>query len=271
MNPADFHALLTQHDPDRRLSALFAPAAVRQRLLALYAFNYEISRIGDSTSESLIAEMKLTWWRDAIEDLYATPPVVRRHDVTEALSLLTELLDKDELLSLIKARFDDVSARPFATFDDVLDYVDQTAGQVIRLALAVSEADADHEQVIEAGRAWGLTGLLRAFPHRASIGRAPIGMDALERVGASPAMLAQGLGEEKVVAALGPVREAASDAVRAFKAHGSLSPDAMPAMGYVLLAPEQLHHLPANPYQQVQERGLLARQCRLLWASLTGR
>jgi phytoene synthase len=271
MSQADFHSVLAKHDPDRRLSALFAPEAVRQRLMALYAFNYEISRIGDATSESLIAEMKLTWWRDAIEDLYAQPPIIRRHDVTEALAALTAHLDKADLLSLIDARFDDVGARPFANFDEVLNYVDQTAGQIVRLALTLCEVEASHEQVLEAGRAWGLTGLLRAFPQRAGIGRAPIGLDALEKLGASPAMLAQGLGEEKVAAALVPVRTVALQAAIAFKAHAPLSPDLMPALGYVHLVPGYLRRLPSKPFQMSQEQNMLARQFRMLWVSLTGR
>jgi phytoene synthase len=271
MSHAEFHAVLTQHDPDRRLSALFAPEAVRNRLMALYAFNYEISRISNATSESLIAEMKLTWWRDAIEDLYADPPNIRRHDVIEALSALTERLNKEDLLSLIDARLDDATVRPFTDLDEVLGYVDQTAGQIIRLAVGLCGADVKPEPLVEAGRAWGLTGLLRAFPLRARIGRAPIGMDALEGVGASPAMLAQGLGEEKIALALEPVRSAAVDAIEAFKAQGPLSPDAMPALGYVLLTPGYLDRLPENPYQQSRERSLLGRQCRILWAALTGR
>jgi phytoene synthase len=37
-------ALVRRHDPDRFLTALFAPPAKRDALLTLYAFNHELAR-----------------------------------------------------------------------------------------------------------------------------------------------------------------------------------------------------------------------------------
>ena len=69
MQDEDFDILLQKADPDRRLAALFATPQVRDRLLALYAFNHELGKIADASTESMIGEMKLTWWRDAVGDL----------------------------------------------------------------------------------------------------------------------------------------------------------------------------------------------------------
>ena len=118
MPSEDFNALLQKSDPDRRMAALFAPPEVRQRLFTLYAFNQEIARIAEATSESLIGEMKLTWWRDAVADLGASPPKVRRHEVSEGLARLGDRIGPSDLMPLIDARFDDISARPFADLDD---------------------------------------------------------------------------------------------------------------------------------------------------------
>lgn len=271
MSAASLDTSLKTADPDRRMSALFAIPDVRDRLFALYAFNHEIARIAEASTESMIGEMKLTWWRDALDDLYADPPSVRRHDVTEALAGLTTSLDKDALMVLVQARLDDVSAKPFATLDDVLAYVDNTSGQLMTLALTAADVEIDAGWIRDAGRAWGLTGLLRAFAHRARIGRAPVGMDALDEAGVTLAMLAQGLGENKLAPAIQSVTEIARTACADFKARGALPAEAMPVLGYATLASGYLNAMPERAYQIAPERSMLTRQLRLSWCSLTGR
>ncbi len=271
MSAEDLSQLLQRADPDRRLAALFAPAAVSARLFALYAFNHEIARIADATSESLIGEMKLTWWREAVADLYGEVPKVRRHNVTEALAPLTHLLPQAEMLDLIDARFDDIAAAPHADLEALIDYVDRTSVRLVRLALILTEGDLPGAQVSDAGRAWGLTGLLRAFAWRARIGRAPVAGDYLTELGGTAAMLAQGLGPDKAMAAIQPVRAIAEDAARGFIAAGALPVEAVPAAGYAVLARGYLERLPKNPFEVAPERSLLARQVRLAWLSMTGR
>jgi len=271
MSAADFDTQLRKSDPDRRMAALFASPDIRQRLFALYAFNHEIARISEASSESLIGQMKLTWWRDAIEDLYASPAIIRRHDVTETLAAMTDILPKADLLQLIEARFADVSARPYASMDEVLTYLDDTSVVIMRLGLKLADVELEEGWVRQAGRAWGLTGLMRAFPHRAHIGRAPIGLDALDAAGLTPAMLAQGLGESALAQAVEPVRKIARKAVDDFKSFGPLPQQAMPVMGYAVLSKMYLKQLADNPYQITPEPGLLSRQARLGWCSLTGR
>ncbi|GLK50808.1 squalene/phytoene synthase family protein [Maricaulis virginensis] len=271
MQDTDFDKMLQASDPDRRLAALFAPAEARARLFALYAFNQEIGRVAEATSEGMIGEMKLTWWHDAVADLYADPPRVRRHAVTEGLAELTGMISLKDMQGLIDARLDDISARPYESLDALLDYVDATAGRLMGLALRLCEAELAPETLQAAGRAWGLTGLLRAFPVRAKIGRAPVGGDDLSDAGATPAMLAQGLGEEKVRRAVIPVRRAAEQALADLKAAGALPAAALPATGYAVLARGYLDTLPDNPYLIAPERPLLPRQLRLTWLSLTGR
>lgn len=270
---SEIDSLLQNAEPDRYLCALFAQPDDRAGLLALYGLNHELARAADSSKESLIGEMKLTWWRDAIADLYADPRKVRRHDVTEGLAVLTDRISLEDLTPLIEARFDDIAARPYADLDDLLNYVDQTAVCLVRLALRVVKAEAvvDADTVRAAGRAWGLTGLLRAFPQRARIGRAPVGGDALVEAGATAAMLAQGLGEAQVIQARAPVLAAANAACATLESAGALPAMAIPAMGYCRLARGHLNRLPLRPYAIAPDVNPLTRRLRLTWLALTGR
>jgi phytoene synthase len=51
--------------PDRYTAALFAPAAVREDLIALAAFTGEIERISRAVSEAALGEIRVAWWREA--------------------------------------------------------------------------------------------------------------------------------------------------------------------------------------------------------------
>ena len=61
-------------DPDRFLTALFAPAAARENLFALYAFNLEVARIPELVHEPMMGQIRLQWWRERFDEIYAGQP-----------------------------------------------------------------------------------------------------------------------------------------------------------------------------------------------------
>src|SRR5258706_10065567 len=64
---ADFCAdLVRAHDFARYASTLFVPAEQRRALLAIYAFNVEISRVREQVSQPLPGEVRLQWWTDML-------------------------------------------------------------------------------------------------------------------------------------------------------------------------------------------------------------
>lgn len=60
-------------DPERALALTYAPAGARPGLAALFALDEKLGAIVASTTEPMIGLMRLTWWRDQIEALGATP------------------------------------------------------------------------------------------------------------------------------------------------------------------------------------------------------
>jgi phytoene synthase len=58
--------LVRAHDFPRYASTLFLPGIHRRPMLAIYAFNAEISRIRDQVSQPLPGEMRLQWWIDML-------------------------------------------------------------------------------------------------------------------------------------------------------------------------------------------------------------
>ena len=60
-----------RHDRERYLTALFAPSDRREDLLALYAFNLEVARTRESVREAMLGQIRLQWWRDALDEIQA--------------------------------------------------------------------------------------------------------------------------------------------------------------------------------------------------------
>src|SRR5438045_7902913 len=58
--------LVRSHDFRRYASTLFLPAEQRRGLLAIYAFNVEVSRVREVVSQPLPGEMRLQWWTDML-------------------------------------------------------------------------------------------------------------------------------------------------------------------------------------------------------------
>ena len=59
--------LVRTHDFARYASTLFLPAPQRRALLAVYAFNVEISRVRDQVSQPLPGEIRMQWWTDMLD------------------------------------------------------------------------------------------------------------------------------------------------------------------------------------------------------------
>ena len=174
-------SLVRQHDPDRYYATLFAPAEKRPLLFALYAFNYETARVAEHAREPMLGEIRLQWWREAVESARAQKPIA--HDVARALAALfaQDDLPQTEFETMLDAR-SMTGGEPFATVEALEDYADRTSGAVMRLALRIMGAGDAHDALAhEAGVAYALTGLLRALPYHAAQHRLYLPEDALQR------------------------------------------------------------------------------------------
>ena len=79
--------LIRRVDHDRWLSSRFIGSAeARADVIALYAFDHELRRAPQVASKPLLAEIRLTWWREVLEQIAAGAPV-RRHPAAEALAV----------------------------------------------------------------------------------------------------------------------------------------------------------------------------------------
>src|SRR4051794_18666354 len=120
---ATIATLVRRHDPDRFLTALFAPSERRDALLTLYAFNHELARAREAVSEPGLALIRLQWWREVVEG------APRRHPVATPLAaaIAAGLFDIGDLLAIIDAR--EIEAEPLIeTLAAWRDYLSGGAG-----------------------------------------------------------------------------------------------------------------------------------------------
>ncbi len=164
--------LVERADPDRFAAAMAAPVAARARLFPIYAFNVEASRAPWVTQETMIAEMRLQWWRDALEEIRAGG-TVRRHEVVTPLAQVldgesAELLDRG-----LAARRWDIYRDPFEDEAHFHRYIEDTGGSLM-LAAARALGPCDADAACDLGYAAGLAAYLRAVPELESRGRIPL-------------------------------------------------------------------------------------------------
>ncbi len=175
METSDLNAcadLVRRADPDRFMAAMAAPVAARRVLFPIYAFNVEVARAPWVTQESMIAEMRLQWWRDALAEIKAGG-AVRRHEVVTPLSEVLDAAGVDLLDRLIVARRWDIYRDPFEGEAHFHEYLDHTAGNLM-LAAARALGEAPETVIRDAGVAHGLANWLRAIPALEQSGRIPL-------------------------------------------------------------------------------------------------
>lgn len=165
----DLDALVRRVDPDRWLAARFAGPR-RRSLSALYALNYELSRVAEQVTTPLVGDIRLAWWREGLEALGHDGPQ-RAHPVLEALRLDAGRLDAGLLETMVEARGLDLEPEPFADEEALTAYIDGTAGNLMAAAARLLDPAADRGMVQGAARAWGWAGLWRAGPAWKARGR----------------------------------------------------------------------------------------------------
>jgi phytoene synthase len=178
-------------DRDRYLTCLFAPAARRQGLFALYAFNLEVARTAEVVSEPMLGKIRLQWWRDALEEIHAGRP--RRHEVIEPLAAAVRAygLTRAHFERLIEAREFDLEQEPPESLAGLEDYAEATSAGLVLLALEVLGPgdEAGRRAGRHVGIAWALAGLLRAVPFHARHRRLYLPRDLIEAAGLDPGAL----------------------------------------------------------------------------------
>jgi len=249
--------LVRRGDPDRFLATMAAAPEDRARLWPIYAFNLEIARAPWASAEPLVAQMRLQFWQDVLEDVSAGRPP-RAHEVAQPLAALLEggTVAVSPLRAMVEARHREALRERFADAGALHRFLDDSAGGLMWAAAQALGAPASAEGAVrDAGFAAGVANWLVALPVIEARGWRP--MPAPD--------------DDAVLAGL--AREGLMRLARARAGRGLLPRRAVPALlaGWrsearlraALRAPERVR---AGDLGQSE----FGRRWSLLWRSLTG-
>jgi phytoene synthase len=157
--------------PDFYLSALLAPRARQADLVTLAAYYGDIARIALSVSEGMLGEIRLQWWREALETMRTG--LKTGNPVADALIELADrrALPKDLVLRPLAGRADELDDDPLPDDGGLESYFDSTEGAAFDLAARVLGVPAESPVLRMAGRAYGRARLALRLPLLLAKGR----------------------------------------------------------------------------------------------------
>ncbi|KKB79772.1 hypothetical protein VW35_04495 [Devosia soli] len=206
--------VLRESDRDRYLSTLALPAAKRDGVTAIYAFNADVAAIRERVSGPAPGEIRLQWWNDALTgDGHGA---VRQNPLADAL--LTTLdryaLPPGTLQRLIGARRFDLYDDPMPDLETFEGYAGETASTLLQLSAMILNEGLTVEPGDAAGHlgvAQALVGHLRAFGFVASQGRIMLPWSIFEANGVREGEIFSGQDSDGLHEALAQIAELASE------------------------------------------------------------
>jgi 15-cis-phytoene synthase len=184
---AEFCAeLVRSHDFTRYASTLFVPAAQRRGLLAVYAFNVEISRVRDLVSQPLPGEIRMQWWTDMLAGaghggIEGNPVAAELLRAIGNWNLPVELLSR-----MIDEHQFDLYNDPMPTMAALEGYINDTSSALSSLGAGIMGGQSDEIDHLarHAGLAQGLVQVIAALPLDASRRQLFVPLQLLESHGA---------------------------------------------------------------------------------------
>ncbi len=163
------------NDHDQFLCGLFAPEKHQNSFYALHVFEMETARIRDLVNEPHLGLIRLQWWRDLVDGVYAGGNErVENGSHKEIVSLFSRKeIDKSILERYFNARSFDMEDRAHDDLGALLRYGEATAGAINQMKENVMDLPVS-QAALEMGKAQALYRLLRSLAYQARSGRCKI-------------------------------------------------------------------------------------------------
>jgi len=162
----------------------FLPEDRRLAIIALYAFCREVDDVVDEIKDHDIAQKKLIWWRQEVENIFAGKA---NHPVGKALQpwLETFNLQKEYFLEIIDGMQMDLEYDVYPSFKELSLYCYRVASAVGLLTIEIFgyEDRATVKYAHDLGMAFQLTNILRDVHEDAARGRIYLPQDEISRFG----------------------------------------------------------------------------------------
>lgn len=162
--------LVRTHDFTRYAATIFVPTEQRRVLLALYAFNVEITRVREQVTQALPGQIRLQWWIDMLAGqahggIEGNPVAAELLLAIRSFNLPTETLSR-----LIEEHQFDLYNDPMPTMAALEGYLNDTSSALFALAARVVAPPLPQIEHLarHAGLAQGLVHVIARLPYDAS-------------------------------------------------------------------------------------------------------
>ena len=238
--------LVRSHDFPRYAATLFVPAIERRALLAVYAFNVEISRVREQVSQPLSGEMRMQWWTDLLDGTghggvegnpVAAELLIAIRDFRLPVEPLSRLIDEHQF---------DLYSDPMPSMAALEGYVTDTSSALFSLAarIAARPSEAIDHLARHAGLAQGLVEVIAALPLDAARRQLFVPLQLLESHGSGMEEIYSGKQTPKVRAAIDQlVREAQGHLTTAFDLLAGVPPEVRPVFLPLALVRRDLNRM----------------------------
>jgi phytoene synthase len=218
------------HDFERYASTLFVDADTRRALLALYAFNVEISRVREQVSQPLPGEIRLQWWTDMLAG--AGHGGVEGNPVAAELlrAIRTCGLPVERLSRLIDEHQFDLYNDPMPSMAALEAYIYDTSSALFALGMQIlGQSEATDHLARHAGFTQGLVRVIAALPVDAARRQLFVPLQLLESHGSGTEEVFAGKETPQLRAALDQlIGEARTHLKTAFELLASAPPEVRP-------------------------------------------
>ena len=255
------------HDFERYASTLFVASEKRRALLALYAFNVEISRVREQVSQPLPGEIRLQWWTDMLTG--------SGHGGIEGNPVAAELLLAIRTHGLPVERLSRlIDEHQFALYNDPMPsmaalegYVTDTSSALFSLGARIvggrQSGEIDH-LARHAGLASGFARVIAALPYDSARRQLFVPLQLLESYGSGMGEVFAGKQTPRLRAALDQlVGEAREHLKTALGLLGKVQPEVRPLFLPLALVRHDLERMSRTDFDPFEPR--VRSRLRTLW------
>jgi 15-cis-phytoene synthase len=180
-------ALVRGHDFARYAATLFVPADQRRALLAVHAFNVEISRVREQVTQPLPGEIRLQWWTDMLAGTGDGGAEGNPVASELKLAIRNSHLPVERLSRLIDEHQFDLYNDPMPTLAALEGYINDTSSALFSLGAAIAGWQSPEIEHLarHAGLAQGMAQVIAALPLDASRRQLFVPLQLLESHGSS--------------------------------------------------------------------------------------
>jgi phytoene synthase len=221
----------------------------------------------------MAGEIRLQWWRDVLAGERDSEALSNPVSAALLKTLHEAALPRSHLFTAVDARQFDLISQPTQTYKELATYLDETTGSIMTVAANVLDPQWDAAVAAQsAGRAQGVTQILRSLAHDVSHGRLFVPLETLAAKEVHTASVMAGENSEGLREALGILRELAAASLHQFRSL-DIGERVLPAFLHLALLPAYFTKMKraADPFRTSAELSGLRSQFLLWRAARSGK